>query len=253
MSCHYPIIIEAELGEPLVSYGDGLHIDGPLAYGIFMSLPQSEKNKIPAIESNWALDFDLPLGKWEHECDLPPTADVRLTSDGTLVKNELGYRGRVWGWRCSSAVAIGVIAASGHHLRKKPPIEEYVRYTLSKRAEIAMGPNKAKDLAFPTIIAQKLRWYALGDPEHIGWLLNRYVHSIGKLIRHGNGRVSRWSVKTASEDFSLIGCDGRPMRRLPAAMFPDRPSQMGSIRAPYFHRSRWAVTVAPEAWTYENH
>lgn len=245
-------IIEAELSEPIISYGDGIHIDGPIAYAVFMNLPSAVRDKVPSIESNWAQDFDLPLDKCSIQCELPQTADPRLTVDEELwPTNNGGYLGEVWWWRCSAAIAIGLSAESRHELRKRPPVEDYVHYTKSVRSETAMGPNKAKDLSFPTMIVSQLRWYAIGDIELIQWLLSRYVHSIGKLSRHGQGRVSKWNLRSSPDDLSMIGADGRPMRRLPATMFPERPVQMGTIRAPYFHRSRWAVTVAPEAWDYE--
>lgn len=253
--CFEPCVIDADLSEPIVTYGDGLHIDGPIAYAVFMDLPVEEKNQIPSIESNWALDFDLPLERWTSQCELPQTTDPRLTVDGHLVPVDGGdgFIGRVWGWNSSAAVAVGVSEESRHELRKRPPIEDYVKYTESVRVETAMGPNKAKDLCFPTVIVRRIRWYAVGDIERIQWLLTRYVHSVGKLSRHGQGRISQWRVRPSRDgDLSMTGTDGRPMRRLPAMMFPERPVQMGTIRAPYFHRSRWAVTVAPEAWDYED-
>lgn len=241
-------IIEATLSEPIVTYGDGLHLDGPLAYAMFMSLPLSERAKVPPIESDWAEDFDLPLDRWESECKLPQTVDPRLTIDGKLTETGNGYRGIVWGWKCSAAIPVGQVLHAQHSLRKKPAIEQMVRYGGDNRYNVGSGPHKARDLIYPMVHVRALSWHCCGDADKTVALLSRYVSSIGKLSRQGPGRVLRWEARPVDYDWSLRGDDGRPMRQLPSLMFPNLQALNGTIRTPYYHRSRWASTVAPEAW-----
>lgn len=241
-------IIEATLSEPIVTYGDGIHLDGPLAYAAFMSMSPKERAKVPPIESDWAEDFGLPLDRWESECELPFTADPRITTDGKLTKTENGFIGNVWGWKCSAAIPVGQVLHAQHNLRKKPAIEKMIQYGTDNRYNAGMGPHKAKDLVYPTVQVRTLRWHCVGDMDATLTMLTRYVPSIGKLSRQGPGRVLRWEATLVDYDWSLWGDDGRPMRRLPSLMFPNHSVLDGTIRAPYFHRSRWASTIAPEAW-----
>jgi len=241
-------VVTAEISEPIVTYGDGIHLDGPLAYATFMELTPEQKNKLPSIQNDWAEDFNLPLSKWSHDCDLPETSDGRLTTDGILEETETGYVGHVWGWRCSAAIPIGTVMESIYELRKRQPAIEAIIYLKDKRWETGAGPHKSKDLVYPSIITRKLKWYCNGDPERTHWLLSRYVRAIGKLSNHGQGKISRWIVEPTDIDLSIKDQFGNPMRRLPARMFDDKPILLGTIRAPYHHRSRWAMTVSPEVF-----
>jgi hypothetical protein len=244
-----PFIVTARMAEPIVTYRDGLHLDGPLAFACFQDLTPEARAAVPPIESPWAEDFDLPLAKWEGEAELFASTDPRLTSDGEVRSDEDGVVfGTVWGWRCSAAIAVSGAVASVHDQRRKPAIEEMVRWSDDGRVEIGGGPRAARNLRFPSMVARELRWYAVGDPERALALLRRHVPAIGKLARSGNGRVLEWTVESTENDWSVRGPHGEVMRRLPARMVPDHPSGEGAIRAPYHHRSRWVSSVAPEAW-----
>jgi hypothetical protein len=244
-----PFIVTARMAEPVVTYGDGLHLDGPLAFACYQDLTPAARAAVPPIEAPWAVDFDLPLDRWAGEAEVYASTDPRLTTDGEIRADADGViHGIVWGWRCSAAIAVGASAASVHDQRRKPAIEEMVRWSDDKRVEIGGGPRAARNLRFPSIVARELRWYAVGDPERALALLRRHVPAIGKLARSGNGRVLEWTAAPTPNDWAVRGPHGEVMRRLPARMVPDRPSGEGAIRAPYHHRSRWVPSVAPEAW-----
>lgn len=249
MSCKY--IVYATLAEPMVSYADGLHLDGPLAYAAYRDLTPERRAKLPPIESDWAEDFDLPLVRWSGMCVLPETADHRLTVDGSLeiLQDGGGYQGHVWGWKCSAAMPVGPVLESTHQIRKRPNVELITRYTSNKRFDVGLGPLKAKDLALPTVLATRLKWYCVGDPERTLYLLSRHVRAIGKAVRHGMGRVIEWSMGEAEADRSMFDGEGQPMRRLPAAMVPGVQAVLGTFRAPYHHRSRWGTIVEAKAWS----
>lgn len=247
-----PLIITATMSEPIVYYGDGLHIDGPISYGAYMDLPRAKRETLPPISDPWALDLELPLERWRGPCLVDIGTDPRLTTDGAFIEDaESGYlRAEVWGWKASAAVPVGVPLASIHELRKKIAVQEMGRYTSAKSHHVGTGPMKGKDLRFPKVFVREIRWYAVGDAERIERLLG-YVHAIGKLAKQGQGRVESWKVRPIEADLSMFvqSVEGRiPMRRLPSLMVEDRSASIGAIRPPYHHRSRYAWTVEPEAW-----
>jgi hypothetical protein len=244
-----PLLITARMAEPIVTYGDGLHLDGPLAFACFQSLTPEQRSTTPPIESSWAEDFDLPFDRWEEEGEVFESTDPRLTVDDNIRANAEGVLiGTLWGWRCSAAVAVGATAHSVHDQRRKPAVEEMVKWTGDRSVQIGGGPRAARNLRFPSVVARELRWYAVGDPERILYLLDRHVPNIGKLARSGSGKVSSWHVDEVDVDWSLCGPADQIMRRLPARMFPGMARCEGAIRPPYHHRSRWVETVSPEAW-----
>lgn len=245
-----PIMVTAHMSEPIVTYGDGLHLDGPLAFACYQDLDAEARAIVPAIESPWAEDFELPLEKWSGPSELFSTTDTRLTTDGVIAPDTDGVLcGEVWGWRCSAAVAVGPSWATTHDHRRRPAVEEMVQWSEAKRLEIGGGPRAARNLKFPATTVRTLRWYAVGDGDKVRALLSRHVPAIGKLARTGSGRVKEWIVEETGNDWSTSGPNGEVMRRLPSRMLPDFPTTEGAIRAPYHHRSRWVNTVSPEAWT----
>jgi hypothetical protein len=242
-----PFVVMARLAEPIVTYGDGLHLDGPLAFACYQDLTTEQKRTIPPIEEPWAIDFDLPIEKWNGPCELFANTDPRLTTDGVIGPDEDGVLvGNVWGWKCSAAIPVGEVWNTTHDHRRRPAFDEMVLWSNAKRAEMGGGPRAARNLKFPAIVTNRLIWFGVGDLDRAIYLLQRHVPAIGKLARSGSGRVLEWSIEKTDRDRSMIGEHGQTMRRLPARMFPDKPFSEGSIRAPYHHRSRWVNTVAPE-------
>lgn len=244
-----PLVITARMAEPIVTYGDGLHLDGPLAFACYQELSLKERAEITPIEAPWAVDFELPLTRWSGPCDLFSMTDPRLTTNGAMETDAHGVLwGMVWGWRCSAAVAVGPSWATAHDHRRRPAVDETVQWSIAKRIELGGGPRAARNLKFPATIVRELRWFAVGDGDRVSYLLKRHIGAIGKLAKTGSGRVMEWRVEEHAEDWSVSGPNGEVMRRLPARMFSEMPSTEGSIRPPYHHRSRWVNTVTPEAW-----
>lgn len=223
-----PLRITAVMAEPVVTFGDGLHLDGAVAYGAFMSLPRPVRESMPPTSAPEALDFDLPLNRWHYEAPEGSAAGA------------LDDEGRVWGWQCSAAHAVWQ-----HHgtaeVRRRPPVQEMARYTDARTVQINCGPFKAQDKAFPTLWAPEIVWYAIGTPDSLRQLLE-HVPGLGKLTGHGHGRVLRWDV-------AEVGCadaDRWARRRLPttapgAVGWPAR----GAIRPPYYHASRVVPCIDP--------
>ena len=87
-------------------------------------------------------------------------------------------------------------------------------------------PMKARDTPLPATLVSEITWYALADPDRS---LNSWIEvlSVGRLGRHGHGRVLRWEVHPH---------DDREAWRDRVLPHPDGVPQ--SIRAPYHHPTR---------------
>lgn len=226
--------IRATLREPVVYYGDGMHLDGILAYGAFLALPIEQRQALPPISSAWAEDFDLPLERWSVSSPPLEWSDERLMTRDSLL----------WGWRASAAHADWQLQAA-HEVRKMPQIDEMKRRTQEKTAQISMGQLKACNISHPARWTRTVEWYARGDLAGVVALLDR-VRSIGKMTGHGAGRVEEWSVEEIAEDRSLE-YDGLLRRVMPLAYWPDAERVMiSTIRPPYHHRSRQALCALPD-------
>jgi hypothetical protein len=212
-----PLRVTAVLAEPVVYFGDGMHFDGILSWGAFAALSPEAREALPSIGGPTAVDFDMPLARWKV--------------------------GDVWGWRASAAHAEW-LADTKVEVRKRPPQAEMARYTTAGSVQINCGSFKAQDKAFPARVAREVVWYAVGERPAVEALL-AFVPHIGKLSRHGNGRVLEWRVDQWAPDWA-IERDGALTRRMPAAYRPDEVPGRGGLRAPYHHLSRQGPCVEPD-------
>lgn len=213
-----PLRIIATMIEPVVYTGDGLHIDGPLAYAAFRGLPPPERDALPPMDGPAAVDFDLPLARWE--C------------------------GGTWGWRASAAHAEWLLVGQ-HAVRRYTAVERMERWTPDDVVNTSSGRFKPENKAYPTHTARALVWYAVGNQSEVQRLLDTYVPNIGRLSRHGMGKVADWAVEEWREDWSCER-DGALTRRMPHAFRPGDVPGRGSIRAPYHHISRVVPSVEPD-------
>lgn len=205
--------VTAHMREPVIYYEDGMHLDGPLAYGAFREYQRGDNPQLPPVTSEWAEDFDLPLERWSRPLPSGSEADPRLLDD----------QGQVWGW-CCSRVEAEWLGRGKMEYRKRPDTQRMMRYSGAKTHHLGAGPLKAFDVAYPTIFARELRWVCKGDVEGVRRLLRLVTH-LGKKSTTGMGAVADWAVEAC--ELRVI------MRRLPA-----EGGMTGSIRAPYHHVSR---------------
>lgn len=214
-----PLKITARMGEPIVTYDGVLHFDGILSWCASREYISEHGDDLPPIGGPWMVDFDLPLARWR----VPPVpgCDERL----------LDADGMLWGWCASAGEAIW-LSHGKVEVRKRPAIDEMVRFSRDKTYNAGAGPTKAKDLTFPTLFAREVTWYVRGEREAVKRLLDVWATHLGKLHGHGHGKVLEWRVETSPVDWS-IQRDGLLMRRMPR-----EGGQRGGIRAPYWHRSR---------------
>lgn len=249
-SCYAPMRVVARMGEPIAYLGDLLHLDGLLAYGAYHDLDERTRRTIPPIDAtDWPVDVAQPLSVWSVPAD--PALDERLLKSRNGIKRSVrgsegipaGTERRLWGWCASAADESAWLARGKVEIRKKPDLTKMRRYTDAKSHNLGSGHMKAYDLAFPTVTALEVVWYAHGDPERVRHLLSKYVPAIGKKRNLGNGTVTEWVVEETSEDRSVLH-EGRPTRRLPRGACEGAPGT-GAIRPPYYHSSRFVESVEP--------
>lgn len=195
------VAVTAHLATPVIGLDTHpLHLDGPLSWGAYQQhLADHGHDSLPPMTDTHAVDFALPLATW--------------TAEGT------------WGWACSR----GHYEPDGHFtlaMRRRPPVDEMARYSDSAKHHLSAGPMKARDTPLPGTLVREVTWYALADPEPLKALLER-VWSLGRLGRHGHGKVTGWSV-AAHED--------REAWRDRVMPHPD--GMLQAVRAPYHHPTR---------------
>jgi CRISPR type IV-associated protein Csf3 len=213
--------ITAHMAEPVVTIGDGIHLDGLLAWSAWQRANRrsSAANPIPPITDTDAADFALPLASWEF--------------------------GGQWGWCASAAQWPEQTLITGDHVRRKPPQEQYLRLTKAASYDVGVGTAKAMNKPIQQRFARSIEWFALGLPGEVAELLQPVTH-IGKLAGHGHGAVLRWEVTVQTKDWSIQRA-GRLMRRMPGGYGGLRATHNGAIRPPYWHRSRYCQAVGPDA------
>lgn len=176
------------------------HLDGPLSWGAYQQyVAEHGHGALPPITDTHATDFSLPLATWER--------------DG------------VWGWACSRAhyEAVGYTTLA---MRRRPAADEMARLTKDRKHHLAAGPMKARDTPLPATLVPEVTWYALAEVEPLRALLER-VWALGRLGRHGHGRITRWEV---DEHHDRDAWTDRTM--------PHKDGTLQGIRAPYHHQTR---------------
>ena len=225
-----PLKIVARMGEPVICFEDGLHLDGILAWAAYRDLTEEEHWRLPPIQDPWAVDFDLPFARWSMPAETPSGASERLLDDA----------GNVWGWFATMAIADWT-RRSVHEIRKRVPTSELARWAGTRSINVGAGAPKAYDLKLPTMWTPEITWFAIGDLDEILRLLSIHVYGIGKHCAKGMGRVLEWKAEQVKIDEQFI----LARRRMPANS--DEAMSISSVRPPYHHISRQTYAVDPVA------
>jgi hypothetical protein len=222
--------VAAVMAEPIVYYGDGLHLDGILALAVWRALPPQDRELVPPITDSWAVDFDLPLGRWRLPAD-PEVGHPQLREAD----------GAVWGWLATQALN-GWQLHRAHEVRKRPAVQELIEWTDTKAYNPGLGPMKSYDLSYPTFWSPRVEWEAVGQPDAVRVLLTQQVYGIGKGCAKGMGRVLRWEVEPALE---VTAETVMARRRVPVPQV--EATAFAGIRPPYHHKSRECWLREPSA------
>lgn len=196
--------VTARLTTPVINADTHpMHLDGPLSWGAYRAhIAVHGHGALPPMTDEQAVDFALPLATWAQ--------------DG------------VWGWACSRAhyTPVGHTTAQ---MRRRPAVDEMARYAPDAKHHLSAGPAKARDTPLPATLMDRVVWHALADPGPLKELLGR-VWSLGRLGRHGHGRIRSWTV---------VPHPDREAWRDRVMPHPDGTVQ--GIRAPYHHPLRKAA------------
>lgn len=132
------------------------------------------------------------------------------------------------------------------HKRARTRQEQYIDFgTRRGRIDDATGVYRAYRMPLRTFVTSCLTWYAVGDRRAVKDYLRR-VRFLGKKRAYGNGRVIRWEVEVAEEDFSEQK-DGIWTRAIPVALLEKQLIDMTyhSFRPPYWHHDNLAMCAMP--------
>ncbi len=228
-----PLEVSCQLVTPALYYGDGLNLDGPLAYAAFRALDEDTRAQLGPPDGSWNEDFRLPVATWTAPLDGGQQVDPRLCND----------QGDLWGW-CTSDVVATWEGRQPYAVRGPTAHDRMRRMTDDPAVNTSSGRFKPYDLRYegwwPT--GGRLTWYALGDAAAISESLLG-VTSLGKRHCTGFGKIDCdlggspiWSIKEIDHDLSL---DHRPM----PYGWREGALDIGPIRAPNRHRSRYAARV----------
>jgi hypothetical protein len=220
-----PVRVAAVLAEPLVAWDTNpLHLDGPASWGAYLDhVTEHGHHVLPPMGRGQCVDLPLPMATWTRPA--PGQVDeLALGADES----------QVWGWACSAARPLGDVGHTKVQVRRRPAVEAGHRYAPDNRWHLSTGPLKARDVTHPAALILGLEWWALADPDRLARVLGRVTH-LGRLARHGHGRVLRWDVDP----------DDSAADRWQNRTFPDPAGLPGAIRAPYHHHSRRMPCTAP--------
>ena len=154
----------------------------------------------------------------------------------------------LWYWACSSA-QIAVKGRDTQYWNKRfdtqAALSDHIDF--GGRVEkilIEQGRYKAYHMPLPTLVCDKVVWYAYGDAEQIADLLCP-IMAIGKKHSQGNGHVIQWEIEPIAEDWSEWK-DGKLMRPIPGPLargITPLDIQYIAYRAPQWHSSNQMMCV----------
>jgi CRISPR type IV-associated protein Csf3 len=181
-----------------------------------------------------------------------PTASVESAETGYVLWDS-ATRTRdesLWYWSCSAA-QIDVHARDTQYWNKRfdtqPGLSDHIDFGGKvEKIIIEQGRYKAYHMPLPTLVTDKVTWYAYGEREAVANLLQG-VSAIGKKRVQGNGYCLRWDVEPIADDWSEWR-DDQLMRPLPGPLVDAeqiRPLNMEYIafRAPQWHPLNQAMCV----------
>jgi hypothetical protein len=115
-----------------------------------------------------------------------------------------------------------------------------------KKVDIGRGHFRDFKLSRPYIPVPEVTFYACGDVEYIGGLLEGLV-GLGDDVRVGFGIISKYEVEELSEDYSLVK-DGQAMRPIPISMCEEFEAKVPlAYKPPYWDPQNVALCVPPGA------
>ncbi len=243
-----PLRVVARLaGSIALARAEDIALDGLLAYQMlrrhfgeeFYHLPDAKEHLVFA---------DLPL----ERRGAPSARIATLQTGDTWMQPGRGIVDEsFWYWACSSA-QIEVQGYATQYWNKRfdtqAALSDHIDFGGKvEKVLIEQGRYKSYHMPLPTLVTDRVVWYAYGDLERVKDLLQD-VMSLGKKRNYGNGMVIAWSIDPMDEDWSTWRGD-RLMRPVPGPLLADiewnGPFNMQYIayRAPQWHPANQALCV----------
>lgn len=234
-----PLHITAHLaGSISLARPSDLSLDGILAAQVLRRHYGNDFYNLPDPSEHLAF-ARLPLALRGQPSDTVAQAETGyvLWDRATRMKDE-----SLWYWACSTA-QIEIAGRDTQYWNKRfdaqPGLSDHIDF--GGRVEkiiIEQGRYKAYHMPLPTLVTDKIVWYAYGDAEEIDRLLSD-VTGIGKKRVQGNGHVLRWHIEPSADDWSEWRA-GQLLRPIPGPLFDlelatPHDIQHCAFRAPQWH------------------
>lgn len=125
--------------------------------------------------------------------------------------------------------------------------DDLVKYTGKGKERLDIGAGHFKNYHMPLVVRsyKKVEFYVRGNLDKIKYLLENYIHFLGKKSSQGYGEVLTWEFKEIHEDYSLWK-DGINMRSIPFSECTDNVS-----KEQYRFNIRNYPTIPPY-WRHDN-
>lgn len=154
-----------------------------------------------------------------------------------------------WYWACSFAQyeKQGEYIAYWHKRFDEVLAEQHADFA-GRRGKIAVNAGRYKNYRMPIVIilADKLEWYCVGEPDEIRVLLTG-ITAIGKKRSQGYGLIDEWLVEDWPEDWSEVGPGGKLMRALHEMPKTTEKANvmMSGMKPPYWAQSNKSIVFMP--------
>lgn len=238
-----PLCITAYVaGSIALARPEDLSLDGLLAYQVLRKHFGDEFYTLPDPKE------ELRFARLPLEMRGKPSKKIEAMQTGDIWQSRTVQDDSCWYHACSSA-QIAVKGRDTQYWNKRFDTQAELSKHLDfggrvEKILIEQGRYKAYHMPLPTMVTDKVVWYAVGDSEQIADFLCP-IMAMGKKRVQGNGHVLRWTIEPMAEDYSEWR-DGVLMRPIPGPLAHSMtPLDMQHIayRAPQWHPMNQALCV----------
>jgi len=225
---------------------EDLALDGLLSYQILRRHFGEEFYFLPDPREH-LLFCRLPL---EMRGDPSPRIQNMRTGDRWIVPAENIADKSLWYWACSSA-QIEVKGRDTQYWNKRfdtqASLSDHIDFGGKvEKILIEQGRYKAYHMPLPTLVCDKVTWYAYGDIDKVSDLL-KDIRACAKKRSYGNGSILRWEITQIQEDWSTWKVN-KLMRPLPrqlgaSVQWELFDMQHTAFRAPQWHPGNQTMCV----------
>lgn len=117
----------------------------------------------------------------------------------------------------------------------------------------ARSDYRIRLMSYAGISSREVYFWGEGDAERSVFLLEHYIHGVGKRANTGAGQIIGIRAREVAEDRSWVTVKGLPARPLPAALWaemglPEATTGPAAVTLPYWESEK-VLAVLPASWT----